>query len=142
MSESKKGSRMFEVFDACGCLNKIELDDRADVLSLRLGDVEPEQCGRIVELSVLLRRVRPGKRVALGIALSETDEKGVERPRGVRTLIVPANDGKEGRDVLVRRLSFVLAEEAGARCGGRRLVARVTAHYIDPDEASACALPG
>ena len=48
------------------------------------GDVRLESLGRILELNFTVKRVCPGKRVALGVLLSEVGENGTEYPRGMK----------------------------------------------------------
>lgn len=56
------------------------------------GDVRLESLGRILELNFTVKRVCPGKRVALGVLLSEVGENGDEYPRGMKALTLPAHN--------------------------------------------------
>lgn len=119
------------------------LDHCTDSSVCELEGVELEDRGRIVELSVRLHNVCPGKRTALGILLHEADENGRTQPRGMKTLTVPAHNEAHRCDVLVRHIRFVLPEDLSLCASGaqRRFVAQTTAHYIDVDAACLCALP-
>ena len=111
-----------------GCEDSVEIDAGAVVLS---------SLGRILQLDVTVRRVCPGKRVALAVILTEVDDADNEHQRGVKTLVVPAHTGDSCRDVTVRCVKFVLPEEldvsgdADAMCDRRNFRVRLIAHYID-----------
>lgn len=118
----------------------IALDRCADCMVLCLSDVELDERGRMLELSVRLKNVCPGKRVALGVILNELDEGGNEYARGMRAVTVPAHNESCGCDVLVRGIRFVLPEDlCSSSDGNRRFTARTTVHYVDLDEAQGCA---
>ena len=123
------------------CRESVALDRCAGMMTCETEALEPEAQGRIVELTVRLRNICPGRRTALGVLLHETDENGREHPRGMRTVMVPAHSEPSGCDILVRNIRFVLPEElslAGEDCQ-RRFVVRTLAHYIDVDECASCA---
>lgn len=111
-----------------------------DTLSLDLGDTYLESQGRILELSVTIKNVCPGKRVALGVILTETDCNGMEHPRGLKTITVPAHTSPGCRDVRVECIKFVLPEDLNVSggnpnglCGVRNLKVRLLANTIDTD---------
>ena len=116
------------------------LDACTDTTVCELEGAELEGRGRIVELSIRLHNVCPGKRTALGILLHETDESGQTQPRGMKTLIVPAHNEAHPCDVMVRRIRFVLPEELSLSTDGapRRFVTHTIAHYIDVDATCLC----
>jgi len=119
----------------------LAMDRCADAMVYELEDVELESRGRIIELTLMLRDVCPGKRTALGVMLHERDADGGEYPRGMRTMTIPAHGAPCNQDILVRQIRFVLPEElslAGEDCQ-RRFVVRTLAHYIDVDEGALCA---
>nr|WP_294491708.1 VWA domain-containing protein [uncultured Mediterraneibacter sp.] len=110
-----------------------------DYMVVDLGDTYLESSGRIIELNVTVKDVCPGKRVALGIILTETDCRGKEHPRGIKTITVPAHSYSSCRDILVKCIRFVLPDDLSVSCksdglcGSRTLKARVIAHNIDTD---------
>ncbi|MFQ8831818.1 MAG: hypothetical protein ACLR7U_02260 [Ruthenibacterium lactatiformans] len=99
--------------------------------------------GRILDLTMCLKNVCPGKRVAVGIALSELDPRGNEYPRGMKTFTVPAHHHSYCADIPVEAMRFILPEDISVSgtsdsCGNRRhFTARVVAHYIDFNSATA-----
>lgn len=115
------------------------VDGCEDYMVVDLGDTYLESSGRIVELNLTLKNVCPGRRVALGVILTETDCRGSEYPRGIKTLTIPAHSYPSCRDVLVKCIRFVLPDDlsvacsSGGMCGLRNLKARVIAHNIDTD---------
>jgi len=113
-----------------GCGDTVEFD--AGLLDLGA-------LGRILQLSVTLQNVCPGKRVALAAILSELDEEGVAFQRGMKILTVPAHTAASCQDVTVRCITFVLPQDdttaPASLCGERRFQARFIAHYIDNDFA-------
>lgn len=124
------------------CPNPIDLEVEGcrDTAVVDLGEVELESLGRIVELSLTVKDVCPGRRVALAIILTEVDDNGEEYPRGMKAFTLPAHDGPGCRDVRVECVHFVLPEDLdvseetpNSLCGTRRLKARVLANQIDTD---------
>ena len=109
-----------------GCDDTVEFD--AGLLDLGA-------LGRILQLSVTLQNVCPGKRVALAAILSELNGEDVELQRGMKILTVPAHDSASCQNVTVRCIKFVLPQDETAVvasiCGERRFRARFIAHYID-----------
>ena len=119
---------------------RVAMDSCADTMVCELENICPETRGRIVELTVRIRNVCPGKRTALGVMLHETGADGSREPRGMKSVTVPAHNESGSCDILVRGLRFVLPEdislaEEGA---GRQFAVRTIAHYIDFDESCAC----
>ena len=109
-----------------GCGDTVEFD--AGLLDLGA-------LGRILQLSVTLQNVCPGKRVALAAILSELNEEGEEVQRGLKVLTVPAHTSFTCQAVTVRCITFVLPQDEtdspNSLCGERRFRARFIAHYID-----------
>lgn len=94
--------------------------------------------GRAIDVDMTLRSVCPGRRVAVGMELSEVDGDGRERCCGFRAVTVPAHDRSRPCDMAVERVRFILPESAradddrGGMCGCRRhFVLRTTNHYVD-----------
>ena len=124
------------------CPTPVELtvEGCQDAISVDLGDTMLESLGRIVELDVTVKNVCPGKRVALGVILTEIDKNGKECPRGMKAITVPAHHAPSCRDILVKCIKFVLPEDINpntrdphAMCGPRKLKVRFIAHNIDTD---------
>ncbi len=95
-------------------------------------ETELENTGRVVQLDVTVRRVCPGKRVALGVMLYEQDESGNREARGIKTLTIDAHHENCPRDVQVQGIEFVLPDDI-ALANPRRFSANVIAHHIDTD---------
>lgn len=126
--------------EPCPVPVEFSIEGCQDTLSLDLGDTYLESQGRILELSVTLKKVCPGKRVALGVILTETDPKGTEHPRGLKTITVPAHSYPSCRDIRVECIKFVLPEDLNVSggsphglCGTRHLKVRLLANTIDTD---------
>lgn len=111
----------------------------ADAVTVDAGTIALDSQGRIVQLSVTLRGVCPGKRVALAVVLSETDCAGDQQPRGMKTFVIPAHQRPGCQDVTVRCIKFILPDQlADCTCGTglcqtRNLHVQCFAHYIDTD---------
>ena len=108
---------------------------------MQLPAVEMQSLGRIVQLDVTVKAVCPGKRVAVSVILSETDEAGQTHPRGVRHLLIPAQEGEGCRDITLRCIPFSVPEALdpsgtpGSICNARHFQARAIANYVDTDFA-------
>jgi hypothetical protein len=107
-----------------------------DVAYCDLGDVVCSCQGRILTLSLTLKNVCPGRRIAVGILLTEMVGCR-EHSRGLQTWVVPPRTGTECADVHLNCIHFVLPddpEQCGCRqgmCRKRHLRARVFAHAAD-----------
>ena len=91
-------------------------------------------------MDVTIKNVCPGKRVALAAILSEVDEDGMEYPRGMKAMTIPAHNFPTCRDVLVKCIKFVVPEDldvsggsTAAMCNQRNFKARFIAHNVDTD---------
>jgi Ca-activated chloride channel family protein len=116
----------------------VTIDGCQDSLAVDLGNTFLESTGRILQISATVKNVCPGKRVALGIVLTEVDEEGIEHPRGMKTITIPAHNHSTCRDVVVSCVKFVLPEDLnvsggipGAMCSARNLRVRLISHHID-----------
>ena len=96
-----------------------------------------ENQGRILDLTVTLRNICPGKRVALSVQLYELDCFQREYHRGLKIMTVPAHHNMGCTNVRVAPIRFIMPEDIsvsmpqdGCR-SGRRFKVRVDAHYID-----------
>ena len=122
------------------CSESVALDSCADTMICELEDISPETRGRIIELTVRVCNVCPGKRTALGVMLHETGGTGRQQPRGMKAVTIPAHNEAGSRDILVRGIRFVLPEDISlaGEGEGRQFAVRTIAHYIDIDDTSAC----
>ena len=102
-----------------------------------LGEVDLQSQGRVLDLSVTIKQVCPGRRVALAAILTEVDACGNEHRRGMKVLAVPAHSHPQCRDVLVKCIRFVVPEEGGPSCGAictpRSFRVRFLANTMDTD---------
>lgn len=95
----------------------IAFESCQDSLTVDLGDTWLESQGRILQLDVTVKIVCPGKRVALGIILTETDTNGQEHSRGMKAITIPAHYAPTCRDVTVKCVRFVLPEDLNVSGG-------------------------
>lgn len=120
-----------------GCEELVEFD---------AGDLDLSAQGRIVELSVTLENVCPGRRVALAAILTELDDKREEHQRGMKIFTIPAQTGARCRDIAVRCIRFVLPElsddpaSCGCTCRDKTLRVRFLANYVDSGFVCSCPL--
>lgn len=124
------------------CPDPVELtvEGYSDSVTADMGDVYLTCQGRILQLNVTLKRVCPRKRVALAVILTEVGDNGMEYPRGMKILTVPAHNFQACRDVLVKCIRFVVPEDldgsgSGTRtmCEPRTFKVRFLANTIDTD---------
>ena len=108
-----------------------------DRVSCDLGDIMLQDQGRLLQLRMTLKNVCPGRRVAVGLILTEVSCTGEEKQRGFKAITVPAHFEEGCMDVEVGPVTFVLPEdpddegcEQGA-CKSRRMKVCVMAHTID-----------
>ncbi len=98
-----------------------------------------EGAGRMLDVTMTLHNVCPGRRVAVGVSLHEVDAAGGEHARGFRAITVPAQQSASCCTVSVPAARFILPEDlrtegSGGMCGARRhFVVRVANHYVDAD---------
>lgn len=117
--------------------DEIHFEKCEDYKHCHLDDSSIEGQGRILDLSLCLKNVCPGKRVAVGVLLYEIDSHGHEYPRGLKTFTVAAHRHNCCADIPVETVRFILPEDvgvgtAGDSCGCRRhFIAKVAAHYMD-----------
>ena len=127
----------------CPERNDIYFEGCEDYKHHRMGDTPIDGQGRILDLTLRLVNVCPGKRVAVGVTVSEVDSHGNESPCGMKTFTVPAHRHSCCSNVPVETIRFILPEDSstggsGSACGGRRhSVAKVSAQYIDFNSALA-----
>lgn len=139
----KETNRFLTSLCAASCSNEsVAIDGLADVVTCNLNDVSIESNGRLLDLTVKIRGVQPGKRIALGILLTELAENGAAESRGLRTMTIPAHSESDKRDILVSHIRFILPEDLslGSSDGHRLFSVGALAHYIDLDEALVCSL--
>jgi len=122
-AESYENGEAHVYFDACDGAQSV-------CLSTACQDQLP---GRVLNVTATLRNVCPGRRSAVGLALSEVDEKGTEHARGFRAVSVPAHHGKCSRDIQLDAVRFVLPEDMSLQ-SRRHFICRMDHHYLDSGE--------
>lgn len=121
--------------NGCDGSERFEIGECSSVFSCNLEDVPMQSGGKIIEFSICLKNVCPGRRTALAIELYELDEEGNEYARGLRTCTLPAHQEPGGRDILIENIRFVLPEYEDIQGGSRRFLVRKTSHYADMNHA-------
>lgn len=103
-----------------------------------MGETALESNGRMLDVTLTLKRVCPCRRVAVGLVLSEVDEAGNEYPRGFKAITVPAHYQSGRCDVTMAAQRFIMpedlrtdTEDASTCWSNRHFVIRATSHYID-----------
>ena len=126
--------------EECPTPVNLSIDGCSDSVLVDMGDTYLESLGRIIQMDVTIKNVCPGKRVALAAILSEVDEDGMEYPRGMKAMTIPAHNFPTCRDVLVKCIKFVVPEDldvsggsTAAMCNQRNFKARFIAHNVDTD---------
>ncbi len=137
MSEMRKIGEMQPIeYTAGGNFRTgLALDAHCDEMRCELGAMTVGEPGKLMFVSLLLRAVQPGKRVALAIRLKE---EGTETPALLRTVTLPPNESSGPRDILVKEIPFVLPGHGKKE--QRNFTAQAWAHYMDTDTAQASAL--
>ena len=126
--------------DPCPVPTSFEIAGCQDSAIIDLEHTQLTSLGRVVQLNATLKNICPGKRVALGVLLTEIAADGTEHSRGLKTVTVPAHTGPGCQDIQVNCIRFVLPEDLdvsggspNALCNARSFSARVMANYIDTD---------
>lgn len=126
--------------EPCPTPMDLTIDGCQDSVIVDMGETYLESLGRILQLNVTVKNVCSGKRVALAVILTEVDKNGVEYPRGMKAITIPAHNYSRCRDVLVKCIKFVLPEDLDASggipeamCNPRNFKVRFIAHNIDTD---------
>lgn len=108
-----------------------------DAKAVTLADSRVEGTGRTLDVCMTLCNVCPGRRAAVGIAISEVDNAGNEYQRGFRAITVPAHNNAACCDIAMPVTRFILPDDVrvdggAGLCNGRRhFVIRATCHYAD-----------
>ena len=112
-----------------------------DALRTELPPVSLQSLGRIVQMDVTVKAVCPGKRVAVSVILTEMSEAGEKTPRGVKHILIPAQEGEACQDITLRCIQFSVPEaldtsgNTSSICNARQFEAQVIANYVDTDFA-------
>lgn len=113
-----------------------------EIIDIDAGAVSMGLMGRVARVSVTLRNVCPGRRIAVAVLLSELDSDGNEYQRGIRTLTVPAHSYATSRDIRLNCITFVLPEDidpiSSETFGERTFRTRVYANIIDSELDCCC----
>lgn len=131
------GDRLQVIPEACpepvtfqveSCVDTAAVDAEAALQSL----------GRIVQVDAVVKRVCPGRRVAVALLLTEVQADGTEQDRGMKVLVLPPQAGTVCQDVALKCVPFVVPEEPdgcerGSLCCTRTFRVRVLANYMDTD---------
>ncbi len=125
---------------SCGCQNEIIVNPCDEIVCHNLGDFYPDSQGSILELSLTLKNVCRGKRVAVGILLYEINCNDEEYPRGFKTLEVPAQEQCARDDIEVKNIRFILPSTpySSGNMEQRRFVVKAISHYIDFNTDNQC----
>lgn len=110
-------------FDAC---------DGKQAVCVSTTCAETQCMGRILDVTATLQNVCPGRRSAVGLALTEVDASGSECSRGFRAVTVPAHNGSCSRDIQLETVRFILPEDQSLQ-RRRHFICRLTHHYMDDD---------
>lgn len=89
-----------------------------------LGSLDPGDW-QVLDCSLRLAEVLPDRRTAVCVEVLEGDVV-----RGTRIFAVPAHQGPEAADIILRGIRFYLPREIPAR----RLSVRADAHYLERGE--------
>ncbi len=130
--------------DSCPETVDVTINGCTDTIEFDAGDLDMQSLGRILKLTVTLKNVCPGKRVALAVLLNEVTACGKLCKRGMKIMTIPAHTRASCQDVTVRCIKFVLPEDSGdsctidSMCGSREFKAQFIANYIDNDFDCCC----
>lgn len=86
--------------------------------------------GRVLDVNATLLNVCPGRRSALGLTLTELDERGTEHACGFQAVQVPAHHGRCNQDITVDTVRFMIPEEDCTQ-QRRHFIVRTQHHYLD-----------
>lgn len=125
--------------DSCGTTEDIQFAPCQSLIDTMLPTEETyyelDSTGRMLSLKVGLQNVCPGRRIALGIIVTEVI--GTEEyTRGFKAITVPeqAQTTSPCRDIIIGDICFILPDGldgAPMHCGQRDFKVTVIAHYID-----------
>lgn len=106
-----------------------------EIITIEAGEITTDLTGRIAEISATIKNVCPGRRVAFAAVLTEVDDDGIEYPRGMRTITIPAHSFPECRDIRITGVKLVIPgdidEIAILPCAERNFRTRIYLNYID-----------
>lgn len=125
--------------ESCPTAIDIAMEACEDFVEFDAGEILLDSLGRILQLNAVIKNVCPGKRVALGIVLTEVDANGIEHKRGLKTFTIPAHTFSSCRNIKLNCINFVLPEDAdmdttsNSMCNEREFKVRFIAHYMDSE---------
>lgn len=137
--ECKANQDSVIITEPCPAAVQFQVDGCRDATAISAEETKIRGLGRIVQVNTVIKGVCPGKRVAVAILLSETDELGVHYSRGLKTVLIPAQSGDSCQDIELKCVNFVLPEEldvtgnTSAICNARQFSVKVLANYVDTD---------
>ena len=101
------------------------------IKSVRITETLPDSEGRMLDVTMTLQNVCPGRRVFIGLSAHEVMEGGAEELRGFRALTLPAHHDGAAHAVDAPPIRFILPEEGSYPGRPRHFVLRAYAHYAD-----------
>ena len=125
--------------ESCPTPTDFTVSGCADAQTVILSNISMLGLGRIIKADVTIKAVCPNKRIAVSLILTERDADAVEHFRGVKHILVPAQNGNSCNDVTIKCIQFSLPEEldtsgnTGSICNARNFSIRVISNYIDTD---------
>ena len=125
--------------EACPPPVTVRVEGCQDAAAVDAGEVCLSGLGRILQVDVVVKHICPGRKVAAAVLLTELGEDGVEHDRGMKTVLIPAQEGTDCRDIHLKCISFVVPEvldrggDPDSICNTRRFRTRVLANYVDTD---------
>ncbi|MDO5299351.1 MAG: hypothetical protein Q4F18_07970 [Clostridia bacterium] len=108
-----------------------------DAKTHSMPDMYLTNTGRVLDVTMTLKRICPCRRVAVGLLVSEVDQAGNEYSRGFKAITVPAHYNSGCCDIEMPRTRFILPEDlrvdgGTSMCdGSRHFIVRTEAHYVD-----------
>ena len=130
--------------EECPTAMEFTVESCEDAVNISLNDVELHSLGRIVQVNVTIKDVCPGKRIAVGVFLSEMNPCNQEVRRGVKMFTVPPLNGTHCRNLKLKCIRFVVPEDIDGTycedmlCRKRIFKASAIANYIDTDLKCCC----
>lgn len=101
------------------------------IKSVRITETLPDSEGRMLDVTMTLQNVCPGRRVFVGLSAHEVVEGGAEELRGFRALTLPAHHDGAAHAVDAPPIRFILPEEGSRPGRPRHFVLRAYSHYAD-----------
>lgn len=114
------------IAEPCPVKRDVFVPQCTDFVCADVGEIQLQSQGRILQLNVTLTNVCPNREVAMAVILTEKPENV---RRGMKVFSIPAHNGSQCKDVLVKNITFVLPEDGLDICRPRNFSAQIIAHY-------------